>query len=75
MIDEIVLGDEEDAFACCRQIARKENGPLVGISSGAVATAALKIAQRAEHQDAVIVCMFAGTDQRYLNVEGLFFCC
>ncbi|MCP4164992.1 MAG: pyridoxal-phosphate dependent enzyme [Chloroflexi bacterium] len=71
VIDEIVLVDEEDAFDGCRQIARKE-GLLAGISSGAVAIAALEIAKRAEHQDAVIICMFVDTGQRYLSVKGLF---
>ena len=45
LIDEIVLVSEAEAFAMCRRIAREE-GLLVGISSGATAHAALEIAQQ-----------------------------
>jgi cysteine synthase A len=45
---------------------------LVGISSGAAAHAALEIAQREGHEDAVIISILADTGQRYLSVEGLF---
>jgi cysteine synthase A len=70
LVDEFFLVSEEEAFAMCRRIAREE-GLLVGISSGAAAHAALKIARRS--RDAVtIVCIFADTGQRYLSVEGLF---
>lgn len=71
IIDEIFLVAEEDAFAMCRLIARQE-GLLVGISSGATARAALQIARRPENAGKVIVCIFADTGQRYLSVEGLF---
>jgi cysteine synthase A len=71
LIDEIVLVSEAAAFARCRQIARQE-GLLVGISSGAAAHAALELARRPEHADRVIVCVFADTGQRYLSVDGLF---
>jgi len=71
IIDEIVLVSEEQAFTMCREIAKRE-GLLVGISSGAVAHAALVVAKRSEHQKKVIVCVFADTGQRYLSVEGLF---
>ena len=71
IIDEIYLVSEEAAFERCRQIARVE-GLLVGISSGAVAHAALAIAQRPENTGKMIVGIFADTGQRYLSVEGLF---
>ena len=71
LIDEIFLVSEAEAFATCRRIARQE-GLLVGISSGAAAHAALEMAQRPGHEDKVIVCIFADTGQRYLSVEGLF---
>ena len=71
MIDEIYLVSEGQAFQRCRDIARKE-GLLVGISSGAVAHAALEIAQQPGNAQKVIVCIFADTGQRYLSVEGLF---
>jgi cysteine synthase A len=70
LLDEIVLVSEAEAFAMCRRLAREE-GVLVGISSGATAHAALEIATRSEG-DPVIVCVFADTGQRYLSVEGLF---
>ena len=56
---------EEEAFATCRRIA-KEEGVLVGISSGAAAFAALR-----EEGD-VIVTVFADSGERYLSVDGLF---
>jgi cysteine synthase A len=71
IIDEIFLVSEGEAFERCREIAQKE-GLLVGISSGAVAHAALEITRRPENADKVIVCIFADTGQRYLSVEGLF---
>ncbi|GAG02282.1 unnamed protein product, partial [marine sediment metagenome] len=71
ILDEILLISEDEAFDHCRQIARAE-GLLVGISSGAVMSAALKLAVRTDHSEKVIVCIFADTGQRYLSVEGLF---
>ncbi len=71
IIDEIMLASENEAFEHCRQIASKE-GFLVGISSGAVMSAALKAAQRPENANKTIVCIFPDTGQRYLSVEGLF---
>ena len=71
VIDKILLVSEDEAFERCRQIARME-GLLVGISSGAVMSAALKISSRPYYSDKVIVCIFADTGQRYLSVEGLF---
>ena len=71
VIDEIYLVSEPEAFQRCREIACEE-GLLVGISSGAVAHAALEIAKRPENVGKVTVCIFADTGQRYLSVEGLF---
>jgi cysteine synthase A len=70
LIDEIMLVTEPQAFAMCRRIAREE-GLLVGISSGAAAHAALEIARQGAG-GRLIVCIFADTGQRYLSVEGLF---
>ena len=67
-IDRFELVSEKDAFSTCRRIAREE-GVLVGISSGAVVYAALRIAREEEGN---IVCILADTGQRYLSVEGLF---
>ncbi len=71
VIDEIFLVNEDQAFELCRQIARQE-GLLVGISSGAVTAAALNVAAREENAGKTIVCILADTGQRYLSVEGLF---
>jgi cysteine synthase A len=71
IIDSFILVSEDQAFERCRQIAREE-GLLVGISSGAVAHAALEIASRPENAGRVIVGIFADTGQRYLSVDGLF---
>ena len=70
LIDEIVLVSEEQAFAMCRRLAREE-GLLVGISSGATAHVALQMAESTRH-NSVVVCVMADTGQRYLSVEGLF---
>ncbi len=70
-IDEFFLVSESEAFDKCREIARSE-GILVGISSGAVAHAALEIAKQSEHAGSMIVGIFADTGQRYLSVDGLF---
>ena len=70
LIDEFLLVSEAEAFAMCRRIARQE-GLLVGISSGATAHAALEIARRSGVPKS-IVCVFADTGQRYLSVQGLF---
>jgi cysteine synthase A len=70
LLDEIVLVSESQAFGMCRRIARQE-GLLVGISSGAAAHAALDLARRMDDSQ-VVVCVFADTGQRYLSVDGLF---
>jgi cysteine synthase A len=71
IIDEILLVSEAQAFEMCRLIAKAE-GLLVGISSGAVAHAALQVARRNENAGKVVVGIFADTGQRYLSVEELF---
>jgi cysteine synthase A len=70
VIDEYALVSEAEAFAMCRRIAREE-GLLVGISSGATAHVAIEMASRSQ-DSAVIVCIMADTGQRYLSVDGLF---
>ena len=71
ILDEFALVSVPQAFEMCRRIAREE-GVLVGITSGATAHAAIELAGRPSNQGKTIVCVFADTGQRYLSVDGLF---
>jgi cysteine synthase A len=53
-------------------VTEKEEGIMVGISSGASVHVACEVARRPENKGKVIVCMLYDTGQRYLSVEGLF---
>jgi len=66
IIDEIIAVENDDAYACGRQIARSE-GVLVGISSGAALWAATEIAKREENAGKTIVVIFPDTGDRYLS--------
>ena len=66
LIDEILPVDNDDAILTGRQLAQQE-GLLVGISSGAAAFAAAKIAQRPENADKKIVVLLPDTGERYLS--------
>lgn len=70
-IDEILLVSVPQAFQMCRRLARQE-GLLVGISSGAVCHAALELGCRPGMAGKVIVGVFADSGRQYLSVEGLF---
>jgi cysteine synthase A len=71
LIDEILLVSEDEAFRTCRRLAREE-GILVGISSGASVAAALRLCRDPAHAHMVIVAMLCDSGERYLSVEGLF---
>lgn len=72
LLDEIVLVDPEtEAYSMCRRLAREE-GILVGVSSGAAMAAALRIGGRTENAGKTTVVIFADSGQRYLSVPGLF---
>lgn len=66
VVDEIITVKNEQAFALARQLAREE-GILVGISSGAAAYAALQVAARHENNGKLIVVVFPDTGERYLS--------
>ena len=64
--DEIIVVDNEDAFAAGRLVGRSE-GVLVGISSGAAVWAAVHLAKRPENQGKTIVALLPDTGDRYLS--------
>lgn len=64
--DEIIPVSNEDAFATGRLIGKNE-GVLVGISSGAAAWAAAELAKRPGNEGKTIVVLFPDTGDRYLS--------
>jgi cysteine synthase A len=66
LIDEIVTVTAADAGATARRLAREE-GVLVGISSGAAAWAALEVAARPESAGKLIVVILPDSGERYLS--------
>lgn len=66
LLDAVVRVEDKDAFNTARKLARMEGIPA-GISSGATAWAALKLAGRPEFADRTIVALFASSAERYLS--------
>ncbi len=64
--DEVVRVENDDAFAMARGAAREE-GLLIGISSGANLKAAYEIACRPENKGKTIVTILCDTAERYLS--------
>ena len=64
--DEIIRVKNDDALETARRMA-KEEGLLVGISSGAATWAALQVARRAENKDKLIVVIIPSFGERYLS--------
>jgi cysteine synthase A len=66
IIDEIITVTNDEAFETSRKLARQE-GLIVGISSGAAAFAALRLSLRPENKGKNIVAVLPDTGERYLS--------
>lgn len=71
VVDEVVTVSSDDAMQTSRELAKTE-GILVGISSGAAAYVAARVALREEFANKNIICILPDTGERYLSVENLF---
>jgi cysteine synthase A len=66
LIDEIIQVTNDDAIAMARRLPREE-GLLVGISSGAAVHAALQLAREPRHAGKLIVVIIPSSGERYLS--------
>jgi cysteine synthase A len=66
ILDDVITVTNEDAIATARRLAREE-GLLVGISTGANVWAAMQVAQRPEYAGKLIVTIGCSTGERYLS--------
>jgi cysteine synthase A len=68
LVDEIITVGNDDAMNLSRRLAREE-GLLVGISSGAAAVAALQVARRPENAGKLVVVILPDFGERYLSTS------
>ena len=66
IVDEVITVSNDDAFAMARRIC-KEEGLLVGISTGANVHVAMEVAKRPENKGKLIVTIGCSTGERYLT--------
>jgi cysteine synthase A len=66
LVDEVVQVTDDQALATARQLAKQE-GLLVGISSGAAVYAAVELAKRPKNKGKLIVVILPDTGERYLS--------
>ena len=66
--DEIIPVANDDAFAFGKEIA-KEEGVLVGISSGAALWAAIQVAKRPEFEGKTVVALLPDSGDRYYSTD------
>ena len=71
LVDRLVDVPADEAWASVRELATKE-GIMAGITSGATAWAARRLAAEPELEGGMVVCILADTGERYLSTPGLW---